>query len=94
MLVEGVLDEGERPRRLRRGELILDTLKMKPVMEGSTVVSQVCAMPRARATSVDDPFGAAGVGTGPGALARAFSLASVGPPGSIRPSAKAGTCIF
>src|SRR5215213_2476367 len=60
-----------------------DTLKMKPVMDGSTAVSQVWAMPRARVTSVSDPLAAAaGVGPGPGGPARAFILVRVGPPGS------------
>src|ERR1044072_5933657 len=66
---------------------------MNPVIEGSTVVSQVCAMPRARVTSESDPLAAA-AGVGPGGPARAFILVRVGPPGSTRPSAKAGTCIF
>src|SRR5215470_16891675 len=72
----------------------LPTLNMKPVMEGSTAVSQIWPMPRARLRSVSEPVDAAGPGPGPGDPARAFSLASVGPPGSMRPSAKAGTCFF
>src|SRR6478735_8034793 len=49
-----------------------EALRMNPVIEGSTAVSQVCAMPRARVTSVSDPLAAAaGVGPGPGGPARA-----------------------